>query len=210
MQSIAVVDYKSGNLLSIKRAVEKFNTKVKITSDYDEILSSDKIILPGVGAFGNAINKLKSIRFTELIQEPKFKKIPLLGICLGMQLLFDNSFELGSHKGLGLMKGDVKLLPKYNKNFFKIPNIGWHKLHLSPNKADLFNFLKYINPKDRFYFVHSYCVYPKELTNIKANYFFDKNAIPAIVSSNNIIGFQFHPEKSGDSGLKLIQSFLNL
>ena len=124
MQSIAVVDYKSGNLLSIKRAVEKFNTKVKITSDYDEILSSDKIILPGVGAFGNAINKLKSIRFTELIQEPKFKKIPLLGICLGMQLLFDNSYELGSHKGLGLMKGDVKLLPKYNKNFLKFQILG--------------------------------------------------------------------------------------
>ena len=210
MQTVAIVDYKSGNLLSIKRALEKFDAKVKITSNYNEILNSDKIVLPGVGAFGNAINKLKSIKFTELILEPKFKKIPLLGICLGMQLLFENSKEFGLHNGLGLMKGEVKLLPNYDKNFFKVPNIGWHKLSFNQKSKDRLNLFENLDQKSKFYFVHSYCVYPKDPSIIKANYYFDKNSIPAIASSGNIVGFQFHPEKSGVNGLKLIQRFLKI
>lgn len=210
MQIITVVDIDSGNLLSIKRSIENFGIKVKITKDYKELLNSDKIILPGVGAFGKAIKKLESIGFKDLILEPKFQKIPTLGICLGMQLLYEKSYEFGLHKGLGLIKGDIKLLPKFNKKKFKIPSIGWQNLIQENNNSDHYGILKNLTKIDKFYFVHSFCAYPKDLSNISANYNFDKNLIPAVTVKKNIIGFQFHPEKSGKSGLKLINNFLKI
>jgi imidazole glycerol-phosphate synthase subunit HisH len=210
MQVVTIVDIDSGNLLSIKRSIENFGAKVKFTKNYKDFLKADKIILPGVGAFGKAIKKLEDIGFRELVHEPKFKNIPTLGICLGMQLLFEKSFEFGSHKGLGLIEGEIKLLPEFNKKYFKIPSIGWQQLIIKENKIDPFNILKNLTEKDKFYFVHSFCAYPNNSSDISANYYFDKNLIPAVTTKKNIIGFQFHPEKSGKSGLNLINNFLNI
>ena len=210
MQTITVVDVESGNLLSIQRALENFGAKVKFTKNYKEILNAEKLILPGVGAFGNAIKKLNSIGFAELIKEPKFQNIPMLGICLGMQLLFEKSYEFGKFDGLSLIQGEVKSLTNYDKKIYKIPNIGWHQIIPTKNNSDHFKILENLTQEDKFYFVHSFCVYPKNNKEISANYLFDKNLIPAVTIKKNLIGFQFHPEKSGASGLKLINNFIKI
>lgn len=210
MQVVTVVDIGIGNLLSIKRSLENFGANVKFTKNYKELLNADKIILPGVGAFGEAIKRLDDIGFKEFICEPKFKNIPTLGICLGMQLFFQESFEFGKHKGLGLIDGNINLLPKFDKKVYKIPSIGWQQLVIKKDNIDPFNILKNTTETDKFYFVHSFCAYPKSAADITAYYYFDKNLIPAVTTKNNIIGLQFHPEKSGKSGLNLIKNFLNI
>jgi glutamine amidotransferase len=213
-KKVTIIDIGSGNILSIKRAFEKWNAEVEITYQKEKILSASRLVLPGVGAFKNAIDKLNSKNFCELIPEIKLKEIPLLGICLGMQLFFDESEEFGKFKGLSLIKGKVKKLPisSLNRERLKIPSIGWHKLILE-EKAFSFKagkFFKNFNTQDQFYFVHSYCARPKEKDVILASYNFGGHLIPSIVAENNIIGCQFHPEKSGPFGLNLINNFISL
>ncbi len=201
---IAIIDYGCGNLFSLSSSLESLGIECKITSDKTEIENADKIILPGVGAFADAAKKLRESGLGELVCDLAAKGKPILGICLGMQMLFEKSFEYGAHMGLGLIKGYVGPLEGQIPDGLKIPHMGWNKLNLA--KAD--PIFKYTQPGDYMYFVHSFyarnCV---ENTLAFAEY---GVAVPAIVKSGNVYGMQFHPEKSGAKGLALLKAFSEL
>ena len=198
---IAIIDYGCGNLFSLSSSLESLGIECKITSDRNEIINADKIILPGVGAFADATKKLKESGLGELVVSLASEGKPILGICLGMQMLFEKSFEYGAHMGLGLIKGYVGPLEGQIPAELKIPHMGWNKLNFA--KAD--PIFKYSEPGDYMYFVHSFyarnCV---ENTLAFAEY---GVAVPAIVKSGNVYGMQFHPEKSGAKGLALLKAF---
>tara|TARA_Y100001970_G_scaffold276645_1_gene379633 strand:+ start:518 stop:1168 length:651 start_codon:yes stop_codon:yes gene_type:complete len=214
LKKIVIINTGSSNILSLKRAVEEFNSDVTVTDDSKTILSAYKIFFPGVGAFKKVMQTIEKRKLIETLKQVKEKKIPLLGICLGLQLFFDESEEFGISKGLGLISGNVKKLPTNSKEKEKpkIPNMGWFKLNLNKEFTNK-NFSKFVNSlneKDLYYFVHSYFVNPSEKNNIVATYNFGGYEIPAIVSKDTLIGCQFHPEKSGKKGLELIYNFLKL
>lgn len=198
---IAIIDYGCGNLFSLSSSLESLGIECKITSDKAEIEAADKIILPGVGAFADAAKKLKDSGLGKLVCDLAATGKPILGICLGMQMLFEKSFEYGAHMGLGLIKGYVGPLEGQISEGLKIPHMGWNKLNLA--KAD--PIFKYIEAGDYMYFVHSFyarnCV---ENTLAFAEY---GVAVPAIVKSGSVYGMQFHPEKSGAKGLALLKAF---
>ena len=212
MNKIVIINTGSSNLLSLKRAIELFDQNVVISDNADQILSASRVFFPGVGAFKRVMDNLIEKKIVDILLNIKKKEIPLLVICLGLQLMFDNSQEFGNNKGLGLINGDVNLLPNLtieNKKI-KVPNIEWVKLIINKkfkNKKTS-NFLKNLNADERFYFIHSYYVNPTNEEEILAYYNFGGHHIPAIVSKNNMIGCQFHPEKSGKQGLNLISNFL--
>ena len=212
MNKIVIINTGSSNLLSLKRAIELFDQNVVISDNADQILSASRVFFPGVGAFKRVMDNLIEKKIVDILLNIKKKEIPLFGICLGLQLMFDNSQEFGNNKGLGLINGDVNLLPNLtieNKKI-KVPNIEWVKLIINKkfkNKKTS-NFLKNLNTDERFYFIHSYYVNPTNEEEILAYYNFGGHHIPAIVSKNNMIGCQFHPEKSGKQGLNLISNFL--
>ena len=210
--NIIIIDYGVGNLLSISQAVEKCGFKFSITSDEKTISQASHIILPGVGAFGYAMNELKKRNLDKIIIQSAKKGINILGICLGMQLLFNESSEFGSHKGLELVKGEVIPIPSIDslKNILKIPNIGWYELQETENlEFNKKNLLFDISYSKFVYFVHSFMCKPTNTKNILAYYDFSEIKIPAIVKKNNIYGCQFHPEKSGEVGLNIINNFCN-
>ncbi|MBR6784960.1 MAG: imidazole glycerol phosphate synthase subunit HisH [Clostridia bacterium] len=198
---IAIIDYGCGNLFSLSSSLESLGIDCKITSDKAEIENADKIILPGVGAFADAAKKLKDSGLGQLVCDLAATGKPILGICLGMQMLFEKSFEYGAHMGLGLIKGYVGPLEGQISKELKIPHMGWNKLNFA--KAD--PIFKYVEPGDYMYFVHSFyarnCV---ENTLAFAEY---GVAVPAIVKNGNVYGMQFHPEKSGAKGLALLKAF---
>lgn len=198
---IAIIDYGCGNLFSLSSSLESLGIECKITSDKEEIEAADKIILPGVGAFADAAKKLKDSGLGKLVCDLAAAGKPILGICLGMQMLFEKSFEYGAHMGLGIIKGYVGPLEGQIPEGLKIPHMGWNKLNLA--KAD--PIFKYIEAGDYVYFVHSFyarnCV---ENTLAFAEY---GVAVPAIVKSGCVYGMQFHPEKSGAKGLALLKAF---
>ncbi len=198
---IAIIDYGCGNLFSLSSSLESLGIDCKITSDKAEIEAADKIILPGVGAFADAAKKLKDSGLGQLVCDLAATGKPILGICLGMQMLFEKSFEYGAHMGLGLIKGYVGPLEGQISKELKIPHMGWNKLNFA--KAD--PIFKYVEPGDYMYFVHSFyarnCV---ENTLAFAEY---GVAVPAIVKNGNVYGMQFHPEKSGAKGLALLKAF---
>jgi glutamine amidotransferase len=207
---ISIVDYGTGNIKSIFRAFKKFEANVSLVSKPEEIQKSTHLVLPGVGAFPKAIELLSKKNLIQEIKNHSLKGKPLLGICLGMQLLFSSSDEIIKTNGLDLIKGRVRKLPKdeiVNKEF-KIPNVGWH--HIKINEVNL-NKTIYDSLDDlNFYFVHSYYC---ETKNDKNNLFyikFNKKMICVIAKKDNIIGTQFHPEKSGENGLKLIEKFIRM
>ena len=212
MEKIIIINTGSSNILSLKRAVEKFNHNVTVTEDSKTILSGDKIFFPGVGAFKKVMETIEKKKLTETLSQIKEKKIPLFGICLGLQLFFDESEEFGPSKGLGLISGNVKKLPTNSKEKPKIPNMGWFKLNMNKQftNKNYSKFVNSLNEKDLYYFVHSYFVNPSEKTNIVAPYNFAGYEIPAIVSKDTLIGCQFPPEKSGKKRLELISNFLKL
>ena len=201
---IAIIDYGVGNLFSLTSSFKYVGADVAVTSSIDEIKKADKIILPGVGAFGDAIKKLKDTGLDKIVIEEAKNGKPLMGICLGMQLLFEKSYEYGEHDGLGLLKGSVVPMENYIDKDLKIPHIGWNALSIK-KESPLF---KYLKNGDCVYFVHSYFAkncdesllatteYGKELT--------------AAVAYKNIYGCQFHPEKSGEVGLKILKAFCEL
>tara|TARA_B100000700_G_scaffold323545_1_gene427561 strand:+ start:2265 stop:2930 length:666 start_codon:yes stop_codon:yes gene_type:complete len=214
LRKIVIIDTGSSNILSLKRAVEIFDSNVEVSTNSNTILSASKIFFPGVGAFKKVMEKLEQNKLAETLIKTREKKIPLLGICLGLQLFFDKSEEFGITKGLGLINGNVKKLPNISQNNekLKIPNMGWFKINLN-NKFINNKFSKFvqsINENNLYYFVHSYFVDPIERKNIAATYNFGGHNIPAIVSKDNFIGCQFHPEKSGKKGLEIISNFLKL
>jgi imidazole glycerol-phosphate synthase subunit HisH len=198
-----------GNILSLTRAIQKFEKNFLITSDLNEIKNATHIFLPGVGAFKKAMDTLAKKNLINLLKDLNYKKINLMGICLGMQILFDTSEENGLESGLGLIKGDVKkiVLSKQDRlNKLKIPNIGWHNIIIN-NKSKIFND---IEKNFNCYFVHSYHVKLKNLNECLADIDYGSNQLTSIVKKDNIYGCQFHPEKSGIDGLKIIKNFLDL
>ena len=203
MVSIAILNYNIGNLSSVRNAIQNLgNTKVDIINNADSIAKYDKIILPGVGAFENAMQYLKLNNMDEAIKLFIKSGKPLLGICLGMQLLFDKSYEFGEHLGLGVISGEVV---KFQDKNLKIPHMGWNTINIKQNSK----LLKNIKNNEYLYFVHSYYVKAKYKENILAicNYGED---FSAIVQKDNVFGIQSHPEKSSSSGLKILNNFINL
>ncbi len=199
---ITIVDYGAGNLKSVEKALLFLGEEVKITSDSREILAADKIILPGVGAFGDAMEKLNATGLADTIREAVNKKIPLLGICLGLQLLFESSEESPGVKGLSLLKGSIKRIP--DKAGFKVPHIGWNSLEINQDSR----LFRGISQESYVYFVHSYYLQAEEpVVAAKTDYVVE---IHAAVEKENIFACQFHPEKSGETGLKLLKNFATM
>ena len=202
---IAIVDYGVGNLFSLVSSLKAIGVDAIATSDKEIIKNADKIILPGVGAFGDASYKLFSSGLGDLIIDLAKNKKPILGICLGMQLLFDKSFEYGEYKGLGLIKGEVRPISEVIDKNLKIPQIGWNALKFSSPKSKLF---KYLEDGDFVYFVHSYYGAKCE-KNISSTCDYG-GVLTASVENENVFGCQFHPEKSGEVGLKILKAFCEM
>lgn len=199
---VAIVDYGVGNLFSLKSSFAAIGAEAVVTSDVEVIEEADKIILPGVGAFGDAAKKLRDTGLGEVVKNEAAKGKPVMGICLGMQLLFDKSFEYGEHEGLGLIPGEIRPIEGVIPSDYKIPHIGWNALHFKGEKSKIF---KYINDGDFVYFVHSY--YGAECDeNVTATAEYGAE-LTASVGKDNVYGCQFHPEKSGEVGLKILRAF---
>ena len=199
----AIVDYGVGNLFSLSCSLSYIGEEAKITGDRREIIAADRIILPGVGAFGDAAGKLTSTGLGEAVREAARAGKPLLGICLGMQLLFEYSEEFGRHEGLGLLRGHVvpvSLRPGFDARL-KIPHIGWNPLIIMPGKP----LLKYTSDGDCVYFVHSYCAVGCDESLAAVTEY--SVPLTAAVQKDNICGCQFHPEKSGNTGLDILRAF---
>ncbi len=203
---IAIIDYGVGNLFSLSSSLKAIGADTIITGDPEQIRKADKLILPGVGAFGDAAKKLADSGLDTIIKEQASKDVPLLGICLGMQLLFDESHEYGCHKGLGLIKGQVIPMENTLPSHLKIPHIGWNALHFVNNDNKPKNpIFKYINNNDCVYFVHSYYAVNCDEALIATTEY--GKELTAAVAHNNIFGCQFHPEKSGTVGLNILKAF---
>lgn len=199
---LVVIDYGMGNLKSVVNGLKYLNIDCKISSDLKDIRESSGLILPGVGAFHKGMENLKSTGLDEVIMEEAQKGKPILGICLGMQLLFDKSYEVEETKGLSLINGEVI---KFQCDE-KIPHMGWNSLEFS--KEDVI--LKNMKEESYVYFVHSYYAKMKNKQDLVATSTYGGIQVPAIVRKENILGMQFHPEKSGDIGLNLLKNFKEL
>lgn len=198
---IALVDYGVGNLFSLKSSFAAIGAEVCVTGDPAQIRRADRIILPGVGAFEDAAAKLRATGLDRVLREQAAAGVPLMGICLGMQLLFDRSLEYGDHPGLGLIPGVVRPIAEVIDPGLKIPHIGWNALHF-PKKHPLFRYLK---EGDYVYFVHSYYAAECDDSVIATT---DYSAeLTAAVARGNVMGCQFHPEKSGEVGLNILRAF---
>lgn len=204
---IAIIDYGVGNLFSLKSSFAAIGADTVVTGDPSIIRSAEKLVLPGVGAFGDAAALLKQNSLDKLVKEEALNGKPLLGICLGMQLLFDYSLEYGRHEGLGLIPGSVRPIGDYIPQGYKIPHIGWNALRFPAGKpvSPLF---RHIREGDCVYFVHSFCgAECSESVIASAEYGAD---LTAAVARENVFGVQFHPEKSGDVGLNILRAFCEL
>ena len=202
---IAIIDYGVGNLFSLASSFKAVGADTVVTGDFDVIRKADKLILPGVGAYEDAAKKLFESGLDKIIKEETDKGKPLMGVCLGMQLLFEKSFEYGEHKGLGLIKGQIKPIEGVIPKGYKIPHIGWNALNFVKKDSKLF---KNINDGDYVYFVHSYYATDcDESVNATAEY---GAMLTASVESGNVYGCQFHPEKSGTVGLNILKAFCQM
>lgn len=200
---IAIIDYDAGNIKSVAKAFQFLGEETVLSRDRDIILSADKVVLPGVGAFGDAMAKLKDYNLVNTIYDVVDKKTPFLGICLGLQLLFESSDESEGVPGLGILQGKISKIP--DKAGFKIPHIGWNSLELT-NNGRLF---EGIDNQSYVYFVHSYYLQAKEQEIVKATTEYVAH-IHASVEKDNVFACQFHPEKSGNVGLKILDNFRKL
>ncbi|CAM8362410.1 HisH Glutamine amidotransferase [Candidatus Methylopumilus universalis] len=211
MPEATIIDYGVGNLLSVQRGLEHCGAKVIVTADSAKILNSSHVVLPGVGAFGNAMEALKRLGLVSVIYELVQRKIPLLGICLGMQLLFEESDEFGVTPGLGLIPGRVIAIPDQTALGVsqKIPHIGWRSFQQSNPLIGWENTLLQDNcPGETAYFVHSFMAMPSDSKNRIADCSYGDHKIAAVICRDQISGCQFHPEKSGETGLKILRRFL--
>ena len=200
---IAIIDYDAGNIKSVQKAMEFLGEEVVITKDAEVILQADGVILPGVGAFGDAMDKLHRYNLVEVIREVVKQQIPFLGICLGLQLLFESSDETPGVEGLGILEGRIKRIP--DKDDLKIPHIGWNSLSY-PNKGRLY---EGIQDESYVYFVHSYYLEAENPEIVVATTEYG-TCIHASVEKGNVFACQFHPEKSSSVGLKILDNFLKI
>ena len=200
---IAIIDYDAGNIKSVEKALQKLGQDVVITREKEQILAADKVILPGVGAFGDAMKNMNEYGLVEVIHQLVEKRIPLLGICLGLQLLFEKSDESEGVKGLGILKGEVCRIP--DQEGFKIPHMGWNSVKIKEN-ARIFKDV----PQDSYvYFVHSYYLKAGREEDVAATTEYS-TLIHAAVEHDNVFACQFHPEKSSEIGLKILKNFVEL
>lgn len=200
---IAIIDYDAGNLKSVEKAFKFIGEECVVTRDKNAILNADKVVLPGVGSFGDAMEKLHKYGLVDTIYKVVEKKTPFLGICLGLQLLFDESEETPGVKGLGILKGKIVKIPKVDD--IKIPHIGWNSLELH-NGGRLF---KGIKNGEYVYFVHSYYLKAEEESIVTASTEYGTH-IHASVEKDNVFACQYHPEKSSEAGLKMLKNFASL
>ena len=202
---VAIIDYGVGNLFSLSSSFAAIGEEAIITGDEDVIRCADRLILPGVGAFGDAADKLRESGLDKVIIEESANGKPLMGICLGMQLLLDVSFEYGEHEGLGLIKGEIRPISEVIPEKLPIPQIGWNALKIKGEKHPIF---KYLNDGDCVYFVHSYYGANCEKSVIAECEY--GALLTAAVANGNVCGCQFHPEKSGKVGLSILKAFCEL
>ena len=209
--NVVIIDYGVGNLLSVQRAVEECGAEAITSSEPDVIIQAKRVILPGVGAFANGINALTSLGLVEVIKAIATDGIPLLGICLGMQLLLDESEEYGLSKGLGIIPGRVLPVPALSSDgsSLKIPHIGWNSLVVSEGAKWSETILKNLKPGDAVYFVHSFMAVPDDPAVRIADCYYGGNQISAMIGLKNVFGCQFHPEKSQTTGLQILANFLS-
>lgn len=208
MKKVIIIDYGAGNIRSLINAFEYQNINVEATNDKTKIKNATHLVLPGVGAFPIAMKLLHDQNIIDLLKSHCFKKKPFLGICLGMQMMFDFSCEFKNTKGLGLIEGNVQKLPENEtlKSKFKIPNIGWYKLINNTNN----NKISFFENNYSFYFVHSFHCLPKDQNKVLFYSNFNNYKFCSAICYENLLGFQFHPEKSRDPGLKLLKQFSNM
>ncbi len=201
---IAIIDYGVGNLFSLKSSLAEIGAETVVTSDEEVIAKADRIILPGVGAFEDAARKLRESGMADVVRKEAAEGKPILGICLGMQLMFDKGFEYGEHEGLGLIHGNVRPISDVIPEGYKIPHIGWNSLKIV-KETPLF---KYIDEGDYVYFVHSYYAADcDDAVLATTEYGAD---LTAAAANGNVYGCQFHPEKSGKVGMKILKAFVEL
>jgi glutamine amidotransferase len=200
------------NMLNVVRAFEHCGANVKIVDNAKSVASADRLVVPGVGAFEQVLNEIRNRHFDEAIQNFCNTNKPLMGICVGMQMLFEKSEEFGVHTGLGVLKGDVKAIPKLSVDGVtqRVPHIGWSHIVRSENELDWGEtiFKPFVGQHPAFYFVHSYSAHPKNPEDIIAETLYGGHRICAAVQRNNVVATQFHPERSGEAGLTLIKEFL--
>lgn len=197
---VAVIDYGAGNLHSVKNALDFIGVSSKITSSREEILSAEHIILPGVGAFGDAMESLEKSGLKEVVKQAANGERPFLGICLGLHMLFEESEESPNVKGLGIFEGKVKRIPDCG---LKIPHMGWNNIEIVKESRILPDTNPFV------YFVHSYYIEPKE-SNIISSYTEYGAKLPVSVENGNVFAVQFHPEKSGEAGIEILRKFTSL
>ena len=197
-----IIDYGCGNLFSLTSSLKKIGEQAEVFTDKKDLIKCDRVILPGVGAFGNAAIKLENSGMADAVKQLAKEGMPVLGICLGMQLLFERSFEYGEHEGLKLLKGEIRPLAEDITNL-KIPHMGWNSLQFK-NKSPLF---KYVDEGEYVYFVHSF--HAKSCEKLLATSYYGTE-VCAAAGGGNVYGTQFHPEKSGDAGLRILKGFIEL
>lgn len=200
---IAIIDYDAGNIKSVEKALDYIGENPVVTRNRKTILQADKVILPGVGSFGDAMEKLHRYGLVDVLKEVSEKETPLLGICLGLQLFFERSEETKGVEGLGLLKGEVVRFP--DKEGFKIPHMGWNSIQVNKNSR----LFQGIEDNSYVYFVHSYYLRAENMSDVAAttDYIVD---VHAAAEQGNIFATQFHPEKSGEVGLKILRNFVHL
>ena len=204
---IAIIDYGVGNLFSLSSSFKSIGADIVVTSDPEIIRSAEKLIRPGVGAFRDAAEKLRATGLDKVVIEETGKGKPLLGICLGMQMLFEKSFEYGEYEGLGLIPGSVVSMKPVVPADYKVPHIGWNGLIFPENKPKS-KIFKYLNEGDHMYFVHSY--YATDCEDYVSSQTEYGALLTASAENGNVYGVQFHPEKSGEKGLSILKAFCEL
>lgn len=204
---ITVVDYGRGNLFSLGQALRHLGVEYTFSSEPADLGRAERIIFPGVGAFGDAMDGLRARGLIEPLRAAAERGVPILGICVGCQLLFSRGEEFGTHEGLGLIPGKVSRLPGPRDGdpaAIRIPNVGWRRIHVRPGAT----VLGALGPHDMLYFVHSFAPQPDDPAHVSATIPVNGEDVPVAVRRGNIVGLQFHPEKSGPAGLKLLSQFL--
>ena len=210
-KKITIIDYGCGNILNLARAIKFIGYEVDITHDKNKIINSSYVILPGVGAFGNAMKQIEKYNLHNTILEYAKSNKPLLGICLGMQILLTVSYEFGAHKGLGLIEGKVIKISNEKNKEIKIPHMGWNEIYPNNNKKEWKNkILKNSSIGKSFYFVHSFVCITKDYDSTIAVCNYSGISIPAVIATGNVFGCQFHPEKSADNGLAVLKNFCEI